>query len=786
MSWILPTSVLLSFLLGLLAPLLYRGIGERVGRALAFYPLGLFVLFASLAPAIAEGEALRLQLPWIPAAGIHFGFALDGLAMLFVLLITGIGALVFYYAGWYLDPQEDQGKFFAYLTLFLGAMLGVVLADNLILLYLFWEMTSFTSFLLIGFWSHRDESRYGALKALLVTAGGGLALLAGIVLILVAAGTVDISALLAGSGALRESVLYPAILLTVVVGAFTKSAQVPFHLWLPNAMEAPTPVSAYLHSAAMVKAGIYLIARMSGMLGDTALWVLVVSAVGIISLVLGSYLALRQTDLKAILAFSTISQLGLIVSLFGWGTPLAVTAAVFHTLNHSVFKAGLFMMVGIVDHETHTRDIRRLSGLVRYMPGTAAVAGLTSLALAGVPPFNGFISKEMFFKASLGVDSLFAWAPGLGSFLSYAFPILAVLGSTLTFVYSMMIFHGVFLKKSAPHMLDAQPHDPPVGLLLSPVILGVLALLIGIVPGLVDRNVVAAATNAILGSEAALALYLWHGFELPLVMSLAVIGLGGVAYVRIEGFRRFLGSIPSRLNVNAAYDWALAALPRIAEGVTGRMMTGFTRDYFVYLLSFFVVIMGLAAWATSGFPLTVSQLTFDEIAGVELLVVVLGIAATFSILLFRTRVAAVIALGAVGMSIVLLFILFRAPDVALTMLIVETVAFVLFLMVFVYLPRLVPDRYQAGPRIVNTLLATLVGGTVTILMLGVSGVRTHSPISEWLSEHSLSLAHGRNVVNVILVDFRALDTLGEIAVLALAGMGVYILSNLRAKGDSSK
>ncbi len=362
---------------------------------------------------------------WFPAAAgpvdINFGFTLDGLAFLFVLLITGVGALVMFYAGSYLDREENHGAFFAYLMLFVGAMLGVVMADNLFVMYLFWEATSFTSFLLIGFWSHRDESRAGALKALLVTAAGGLALLAGSVLILVTAGSADLATLVAGGEALRASPLYPAILVLMLLGAFTKSAQAPFHLWLPNAMEAPTPVSAYLHSAAMVKAGIYLIARMSGILGGTA----PVDAAGVRrghrltgpGLVSGP----RQTDLKAILAFSTISQLGLIISLFGWGTTAAVAAAVFHILNHSVFKAALFMMVGIVDHQTQTRDIRALRGLGAYMPVTAGIALVASLALAGVPPFNGFISKEMFFAASLETRGVLTGVPGAG-LLSVAFP----------------------------------------------------------------------------------------------------------------------------------------------------------------------------------------------------------------------------------------------------------------------------------------------------------------------------------------------------------------------------
>src|SRR5690606_29408837 len=418
-------------------------------------------------------------------------FYLDGLALLFVLLITGIGALVLYYAGSYLGKDENHGAFFAYLMLFVGAMLGVVLADNLFVMYLFWEATSFTSFLLIGFWSRREESRYGALTALLVTGSGGLAMLAGAVLIVVVTGSVEFAAVLAGREALHASPLYPAMLILMLLGAFTKSAQVPFHLWLPNAMEAPTPVSAYLHSAAMVKAGIYLIARMAGFVGGTPLWATIVTAVGLTSLVLGSYLALRQTDLKAILAFSTISQLGLIVSLFGLGTPLAVTAAVFHILNHSVFKAALFMMVGIVDKQTGTRDIRKLKGLGAAMPMTAGIGLIAALPLAGVPPLNGFVSKEMFFSASLeaaAAGGVFAGALG-----ARLLPILAVLGSIFTFICSLIISHGIFFGRDEnPRAREhAPPSEPSFGLWLPAAVLAFLAVLFGLAPGVVDAPVVA-------------------------------------------------------------------------------------------------------------------------------------------------------------------------------------------------------------------------------------------------------------------------------------------------------
>lgn len=761
--------------------------------------MALFAYFVSLAPRVADGEVARVSYRWFTIPGqwlslsngnngidINFGFSLDGLSFLFVLLITGIGALVLFYAGSYLSRDEDHGAFFSYLMLFVGAMLGVVMADNVFIMYLFWEATSFTSFLLIGFWSHRDESRKGALKALLVTAAGGLALLAGAVLILLITGSADFAAVLAHGDLLHASPLYPVVLVLVLLGAFTKSAQVPFHLWLPNAMEAPTPVSAYLHSAAMVKAGIYLIARMSSILGGSSLWVLIVSVVGMTSLVLGAYLALRQTDLKAILAYSTISQLGLIVALFGWGTPLAIAAAMFHILNHSVFKAALFMMVGIVDHQTHSRDIRLLKGLGAFMPVTASIALVASLALAGVPPLNGFISKEMFFSASLETGAVLSNVPG-STWLTYAFPIFAVVGSILTFIYSLRISHGIFYAKGQHQLqLDegTQLCDPPGSLWVAPAVLAAGAVVLGIAPGIVDTNVVASAVSTVLGPVDSPSLALWHGFNLPLLMSLAVIVLGVVAYTRTDALERTLQRLPTRPNMNVIYDWALDTLTKVSEFVETRMLTGFTRDYIAYLLGFFLVLLGVTAVAVGPFPLQTDWPPSGSLEWSEFLIAVLMAVVALSVPFFRSRVAAVIALGAIGSSLVILWTLFRAPDLALTTLVVEPVTLLLFLLVFVYLPRLSRDVFPRVARWINVLIAGGTGVAVTLLLLGTRGLRTARPVADWYIENSLPAAHGTNVVNVILVDFRGFDTMFEITVLALAGLGVYILSNLRFKGGS--
>jgi multicomponent Na+:H+ antiporter subunit A len=781
---LLPLSVVAAIALGFVAPALWRVLGPRLGRVLALFPAGLFVAFAAQSPQVSDGVVLEAGVTWIPALDVRFGFFLDGLGLLFALLITGIGALVFFYADWYLSDEEDHGKFFAYLLMFMAAMLGVVMADNLLLLFLFWEVTSFTSFLLIGFWWHRDASRYGALKALLITAGGGLALMAGLIVVYVVTGSLSLTELLLDPDPLRDATLYPVVLVLFCWAAFSKAAQFPFHIWLPNAMEAPTPVSAYLHSAAMVKAGIYLIARMFPVLGDTTLWFVLVGGVGLTTLVLGSTLALRQRDLKAVLAYSTISQLGLIVALFGWGTSLAVTAATFHILNHSVFKAALFMGVGIVDHEAHTRNVDRLGGLARLMPYTAAVMGLGALGLAGIPPFNGFISKEMFFDAAvIEAGAGLAGTSPLGLF-AVALPVLAVVGSVLNFSYAALMFHGVFFGPQStdlPHI----PHDPPKAMLAPPLLLGGLALGIGVLPWAVDAPLVAPAAGAALGVPADYALVLWHGFNLPLLMSAVVIAFGFIAYSRVRAFRSAQLALPRLLSVNRFYDWAVDGLVVGSERLTGAMFTGFTRDYFAWFQAFFLATVALAAIAMGG--VVINPTDIAPIGLTEAALFGLALLGGLAVLLLPTRLGAVISLGLVGFTIVLLFTLFRAPDLAMTQLIVETVTLIIFLLVFIHLPRLLKGGYERRRASANAVVSVLSGVAVTVLMLAALSAPMPDGVSSWYLANAVDLAGGRNVVNVILVDFRALDTLGEIVVLGLAALGVLMILSLRSgAGRSAK
>lgn len=503
-------AVLLPFLAAFIAPLLHRGLGRvHTGWFILLVPISLFVLFINELGAVTEGTTTRLTMPWVPSLGLSFTVYVDGLSLLFSLLITGIGSLVVLYSIYYLDKHKEAlGSFYTYLLLFMGAMLGVVLSDNLIVLYMFWEMTSLSSFLLISYWHHKDRSLYGAMKSMLITVFGGLAMLAGFVLLYLMSGTFSIREIVDQVGTFTDHALFLPAMLLVLLGALTKSAQFPFHIWLPDAMAAPTPVSAYLHSATMVKAGIYLVARLSPVFAGQAEWFWIIGGVGMVTLFWGSFNAIRQTDLKGILAYSTISQLGLIMSLIGIGSAAlaytdeaesllythAIAAAVFHLINHATFKGALFMMVGIVDHETGTRDIRKLGGLMTLMPISFTIAVIGTFSMAGLPPFNGFLSKEMFFTGALQAAKLDVFHAETWGVL---FPIIAWVASVLTFVYSMIIVFRTFRGKAKLEQLEKKPHEAPLGMLLSPLILGSLVLVFFFFPNIPGYYLVEPAVAAI-------------------------------------------------------------------------------------------------------------------------------------------------------------------------------------------------------------------------------------------------------------------------------------------------
>jgi multicomponent K+:H+ antiporter subunit A len=733
----------------------------------AVVALAIAALAASV-PAVAGGDIVRVAWPWLPTLGVNFGFRLDGLALMFAGLVLGIGLVIVLYARYYLVEGEPVARFYGLLLTFMGAMLGVVLADNLILLVVFWELTGLSSFLLIGFWSHRADARQGARMALTITGGGGLALLAGVVLIGSAVGSYDLDTVLAAGPALRAHPYYLPALVLVLLGAFTKSAQFPFHFWLPQAMAAPTPVSAYLHSATLVKAGVFLLARLYPALGGSDAWFYLVSAAGVVTLLLGAVLALFQHDLKGLLAYSTISHLGLITLLFGLDRPLAVVAGVFHIINHATFKASLFMAAGIIDHECGSRDMRRLHGLYRYMPHTATLATTAAAAMAGVPLLNGFLSKEMFFAeaAALGDRGLLGWVP----------PAVATAAGLFSVAYSARFIHDVFFN-GEPKNLPRVPHEPPRWMKVPVELLVLLCLLVGILPGLTVAPLLALAAGAALGGELpAYSLAIWHGLNLPLLMSVLAM-VGGVAlYV---GMHRWVNLHTIELTAysgKAAFMRLLDALLAGSQRVTRALDDGSLRRYLLWLLA---AAVAAGAWPLWRHGLSAGPLAGQPLAPLAALVWLLGLAAALATaLLHRRRVTAVIVLGIAGLVVGLTFVYLSAPDLALTQILVEMVSLILLLLALGRLPVEAPAEAR-GRRLRDAVLALLAGGGIAALLYGVLS-RPSVSIADYFLRNAYPLGGGHNAVNVIIVDFRGFDTLGEIGVLGLAALIIHaVMRRLR-------
>ncbi|MBO8156005.1 MAG: Na+/H+ antiporter subunit A [Bacillaceae bacterium] len=739
-----------------------------------------FIIFIYFLQFIStELTPVRETYPWIPSLNIHFDLYLDGLSLLFALLISGIGTLVLLYSIYYLDRSEKLGHFYIYLMLFMSAMLGVVLSDNVFVLYTFWEFTSLSSFLLIGYWHHRERSRYGALKSMLITVFGGLSLLGGIILLSMTAETASIRAMIEHKEMIINSPYFPLILVFLFLGAFTKSAQFPFHIWLPDAMEAPTPVSAYLHSATMVKAGIYLIARFSPILAGEPAFFMVVSGIGIITLCWGSFMAVRQTDLKGILAFSTISQLGMIMTMLGFGTKAAVFAAVFHILNHATFKGSLFMVAGIVDHETGTRDIRKLGGLMALMPVSTTLAIFGTFSMAGVPlPFlNGFYSKEMFFDSSLDIGGF--GLPFLDA-LAAAIPYLAVLGSIFTFVYSMYFFFGTFRGRLNINELPKKPHEAPWGMLASPVLLIGGVILIGLFPNVVNEPLLAQTAKAIYGDAIHKHIAFWHGLNTPFYMSMAVVGAGALLAFTRHKWSRVYDLFPEKWSLNRVYDQTVEGIYQFSESVTRGYMNGSLRRYVRLILLAMIAVSFTFLWVTDGF--SISNADVSPISLTEVMVAVTMAAAAFGTIYTSNRIAAILILGVVGYGLSILFVIYRAPDLALTQLIVETVTVALFLLAFYHLPELRKIDDHKQERGINVIIAGLFGLLMTAVGISAHSSKWFEPISSYFVETSYTLGGGKNIVNVILVDMRGLDTLFEITVLGIAALAIYgLIKNRRTR-----
>ena len=762
------TPFVLSALMGLLGP-------ERRGLAAAIAalaPLSGLLILAMLTPAVLRGEIPSIHHDWIPQAGLAFSIRLDGLAWMFAGLVLGIGALIVLYARYYLAEEDSAPRFFAYLLLFMGAMLGMVVAGNLLLLAVFWELTSISSFLLIGYWFHRSDAREGAQMALVITGAGGLALLGGVLIIGHIVGSFELDVVLASGDLIRSHALYPYACVLVLLGAFTKSAQFPFHFWLPHAMAAPTPVSAYLHSATMVKAGVFLLARMHPALADTSLWFYLVSSIGAITMLLGAWKAIFQHDLKGLLAYSTISHLGLITLLFGLSQPLAVVAGLFHIINHATFKASLFMAAGIIDHECHTRDMRKLHQLAKLLPMTSTLAIIAALAMAGIPLLNGFLSKEMFFALALDIENR-----GMSGML---ISIAALFAGLLGVAYSLRFVHTVFFTGRIEDMKHI-PHEPPRWMRIPVEVLVVLCLAVGIAPALTVATTLQAAALGVLGDRLPeYSLALWHGFNAPLMMSLAGT-VGGVGlYWLLRRYTNLHGDVRSSLG-RSIFLWLLRQLGRFSDWLTDLLENGSLQRYLLLLV--------LAAMGLAWLPFWANDLTLGAQAGQPL--TVLGGAVTvlmwlscLAVIAFRRqRLIALIVIGAVGLFVSLIFALLSAPDLALTQLLVEMVTVALILLALNYLPERSPAEESSSRRGRDAVIAITAGGGIMALVYAVL-TRPLETVATQMLARSYSEGGGTNVVNVILVDFRGFDTLGEIAVFGLAGLVVHaLLSEARLRPE---
>ena len=726
-------------------------------------------LLAAAAGPVFDGEVLRWSVAWMPALGLELGFRMDGLAWLFALLILGIGALVVLYAAYYLHHEDPRARFFMFLMLFMGAMLGVVLADNLVLLVVFWELTSLASFLLIGYWSHRRDARQGARMALAITGGGGLCLLAGVLLLGHVAGSYRLDDVLAAGPVIREHPLYLPTLLLVLLGAFTKSAQFPFHFWLPHAMAAPTPVSAYLHSATMVKAGVFLLARVYPALGGTPEWFWIVTLTGLATLLVGAYLAIFEHDLKGLLAYSTISHLGLVTMLFGLDTKMAVVAGVFHILNHATFKASLFMSAGIIDHETGSRDMRRLNGLWKSMPVTGALGMVAAASMAGVPLLNGFLSKEMFFAETVERGS--GWVLGIG------LPLAATIAGIFSVAYSARFVHDTFFN-GEPIDLPKTPHEPPRFMRVPVELLVLLCLAVGIAPAIVVGPLLAVAAQATLGTSLPdYSLAVWHGLNLPLAMS-AVALVGGLSlYFGLQRRIDLHQIIHLPRGGRELFAASLAALVAGARNLTWALQNGSLQRYLT-LLVVFALAAGALPFLQANRPAELhaavvgASLPVDAVSAIVWAIgVVAAIATTIG---FRRRLLALVPLGAVGLMVSLAFVHFSAPDLALTQILVEVVTIVLMMLALNWLPQESPPERHRLRRWRDAAIATAAGLGVAAIAFAVLE-RPSQSIAPYFLETSISEGGGSNAVNVILVDYRGFDTLGEITVLGIAGIAIHAL-----------
>ena len=765
--------VLLPLLLGTLSTW-WLGSRSRLGAATVAFAItsASLALLVGQGGAVMAGETVMNVWPWVPSLGLNLGFRLDGLSMMFAGLILFIGLLIIVYAHFYLSAKDSAAKFYSLMMLFMAAMLGVVLSDNLLLLVVFWELTSLSSFLLVGYWSHRPDARAGARQALAVTGGGGLAMLGGFVLLGQIAGTYELSAMAANAAAIQADPRFLPALLLILVGAFTKSAQFPFHFWLPDAMAAPTPVSAYLHSATMVKAGVFLLMRMWPVLAGSGYFEAIVTSVGLVTVLFAAFIALFKHDLKGLLAYSTVSHLGLITFLVGLGSPLAAVAAVFHVLNHATFKASLFMIAGIVDHETHSRDMRQLGGLYKLMPWTATLSMVAAASMAGVPLTNGFLSKEMFFTEAV------AGAAGMTGAWTWLVPVLVTLAGVFSVAYSLRFVHDTYFNGALGDVPNKHPHEPPLGMKLPAMLLVTMCIVVGLLPAITFGPLVQVAATAVVGAPLPeYHLALWHGFNLPLLMSAVAVAAGVSLYLWLAR-ARWLHRISSEswfgaFTGRSVFEGASDGLFSLSGRISIRLENGSLQRYLAWMVGAAVVVGAAPLIAGGGIGAGSRELLPANALAVAIWLL-LGATCLAIVLTHHRRFQSVVLLGVVGLAVSLSFVSLSAPDLALTQLSVELVSTVLLLMGLALLPVQSP-RESSGLRRGRDALLALAGGAGIAWLAWVLLTRGHESIAWYFLDKSMPVGGGSNVVNVILVDFRGYDTYGEITVLGIAAIGVLAL-----------
>ncbi|WNY27749.1 Na(+)/H(+) antiporter subunit A [Methanolapillus ohkumae] len=785
--------VFLPFIMALFVPLVYKLLKDKVGWFAAAVAFFCFVLIATIIPKTYAGEVLSGNFSWIPGLSVNLAFYADGLSVLLGVIVSFIGILIFTYSNKYLSKDEDLVRYYEYLLVFMGSMLGVAFSDNLIQLFIFWELTSISSFMLIGYYRKTPESIYGATKALLITGGGGLFMFAGFMILFSVTGTYGISDMLTNPAVIdtvKNSPLFTVILIFILIGAFAKSAQGPFYIWLPNAMEAPTPVSAFLHSATMVKAGVFLVARMHPMFSGTTDWFVLVCGLGLVTMVGAGFLALRQNDLKGILAYSTISQLAYLMTMYGFTTAaepgIGVSAATFHLLNHATFKACLFLLVGIIAHELHTRDIRKMGGLRKEMPITFILTIIAAAAMAGIPPLNGFLSKELFYESSLHM------AEALGGGLAYIIPALAVVGGVFTFAYSFRLILKVFCgKRTTDPDVPQHVHDPSWILLGPAVLLAALIILIGLFPTPFIDYLVQPAINAILQDAPHLHAALWHGITWPFIMTLVTFALGILVYWKYDAIAAWQTQIREKhpkISINRVYNVLVNNAFDFGAELGGMLQKGPPIGYVKSLLIFSITLalIPVLYFLLLGKPIFPETLDFSAIAS-EVLVFILILLAAWGAASLPKYLSAIISLSACGFFVSLLYAYLKAPDLAMTQLCVETLSTIMFLVVIMKLKNkeaIRPEKTRF--KLKNAIIAGACAFVLFMMLAGADLMAPFETFSHYFIENGIEMTAGRNIVNVIVVDFRGYDTIGEISVICIAALAVYNIIKSRTAKQESK